>query len=101
LSPQFNYRSCLHRAVLDNREKIVPILLDIGVDPSLKDMYSMTAYQLAKNKNIRLSIRKYAGSNPDILDWSSLGITPLTEGNEQEQKKISTCTCCRSSQTIP
>jgi len=50
-------------------------------------MYSMTAYQYAKNKNLRNAIRKFAGLYPEAYNWSSLGIQPLTEEMTAEQKK--------------
>jgi len=86
-NPNSSYRTALHIASLNNRDKLVSSLLDAGADPSIKDMYNFTPYQLCKNKNVRQIFRKYAGNNPDKYDWTSLGVEPLTTEMELEQKK--------------
>jgi len=84
--PGWLNRTALHRAVVDENVEIINMLLNAGAHPSPKDLYGQTPYMIA-SKNIRTLIRKYAGDNPDMHNWISLGITPLTTDQETDQKK--------------
>jgi len=62
------------------------MLLNSGADPAPKDLYSQTPYLIA-SKNMRTFLRKFAGQNPDMHDWQSFGINPITSDKEIEMKK--------------
>jgi len=84
--PGWSHRTALHRAVADENQKLVTMLLNSGADPAPKDLYSQTPYLIA-SKNMRTFLRKFAGQNPDMHDWQKIGINPITSDKEIELKK--------------
>jgi hypothetical protein len=87
--PGWLNRTALHRAVVDENTEIIKMLLNSGANPAPKDLYGQTPYLMA-SKSIRNFLRKFAAQYPELHDWNSLGISPLSEETELLQKKKNT-----------
>jgi hypothetical protein len=87
--PGWLNRTALHRAVVDENTELIKMLLNSGANPAPKDLYGHTPYLIA-SKSIRNFLRKFAAQYPELHDWNSLGISPLSEETELLQKKKNT-----------
>ncbi|XP_022770311.1 ankyrin repeat and zinc finger domain-containing protein 1 [Durio zibethinus] len=76
----------LHEAVLSGDAQKVLELLELGLDPSIKDERGRTPYMLANEKEIRNIFRRYMAINPDKWDWKSAKVpSALTKEMEESQ----------------
>jgi len=86
--PSRMFRTALHVACMNGNEEVIEILLDKKANPTIKDFTGKIAYELCKDKEVKLFMRKYAGKHPLMWEWSQAAqIVPLTEEMELEEKK--------------
>lgn len=57
--PCWKFRTALHCAALKGLEELIPLMLERGVDPTIKGFDSKTAYDVSKNKRIRDIFRRF------------------------------------------
>jgi hypothetical protein len=82
--PKNKLYTAMHVASMNGHNDIVEYLLHHGADPSLKGIDSKSPYDISKDKNTRAVFRKFAGANPEMWNWHSLGVPPLTDDEERE-----------------
>jgi len=80
-------RSALHVAMLQGEYQIITILLKSGSDPTLKDIYEKTPYQVAKDKASRDVMRKFAGTKLQTWNWEKAKVPPITKEDEELQRQ--------------
>jgi len=78
VDPERHFRSALHIACEEGSLDLINQLLELGANPTLRDLRSQTPYQLCKSKAARLAIRAYAGMHPAQWPYASVSIPPLT-----------------------
>jgi hypothetical protein len=86
-SPKYALKTILHVACEKAQDEWVERLLsEFGANPTVLDLYNHTPYDLAKEKSTRTLMRKFAGANPDLWDYSAARIPPLTGSMEMDAK---------------
>jgi len=83
--PSQNFFTALHLAASQGQTEAVRLLLDAGADPTIKDITSKVPYDVAKDKEIRMIMRKFAGRNIDLWDYTLAHIDPLTRADEKKK----------------
>lgn len=86
--PEWKCRTVLHRATIDQNERLILLLLEKGANPTLKDETSSTPYDLAKEKKIKVLFRRFAGLNPEKWNYKEANIPILTPEMEKQKQKI-------------
>ncbi|KAL6071214.1 Ankyrin repeat and zinc finger domain-containing protein 1, partial [Balamuthia mandrillaris] len=86
--PGQSFRTALHRASLEGNTELVVLLLRHDANPTMRDLYEKTAYDLAPNRAVRNAFRQFAGEHRDKWEWDKANILPLTlEMVEKEKEK--------------
>ena len=76
----------LHEAAQTGDAQKVLELLELGLDPCVKDQRGRTPYMLANEKEVRNIFRRFMASNPDKWDWNSAKVpSALTKEMEESQ----------------
>ncbi|XVE73989.1 hypothetical protein DITRI_Ditri11bG0162900 [Diplodiscus trichospermus] len=76
----------LHEAAQSGDSQKLLELLELGLDPCIKDKRGRTPYMLANEKELRNAFRRFMASNPDKWDWSSAKVpSALTKEMEESQ----------------
>jgi len=82
-SPKYALKTVLHVACEHAWDELVALLLSEGANPTLQDMYGLTAYETCKEKSTRNAVRKFAGANPELWEWEKARVPPLTDEMEE------------------
>lgn len=86
-SPKYALKTLLHVACETAQDKWVETLLsEFDANPTILDLYNHTPYDLAKEKSTRLVLRRFAGANPGLWDYTAAKIPPLTDSDEEAAK---------------
>jgi hypothetical protein len=85
-SPKYALKTILHVACENALDGLVELILSEGANPSILDLYNLTPYDKCKEKSTRNILRKFAGANPDLWDYTAAKIPPLTEEMEDAAK---------------
>ncbi|KAF7987364.1 hypothetical protein HCN44_003126 [Aphidius gifuensis] len=76
----------LHLAAIDNNSEILWLLLEMGLNPCLRNKKCQTAYAASTNKETRNTFRRFMAVNPDKFDYGKSQIpAPLTEEIAQQE----------------
>ncbi|XWS77171.1 hypothetical protein CRYUN_Cryun01aG0238800 [Craigia yunnanensis] len=76
----------LHEAAQSGDAQKVLELLELDLDPCIKDQRGRTPYMLAIEKEVRNIFRRFMVSNPDKWDWNSAKVpSALTKEMEESQ----------------
>lgn len=76
----------LHLASIENNSEILWLLLEMGLNPCLKNKKCQTAYAATTNKETRNTFRRFMAVNPDKFDYGKSQIpAPLTEEIAQQE----------------
>ncbi|XAR63150.1 hypothetical protein NMG60_11022988 [Bertholletia excelsa] len=76
----------LHEAVKSGNAQNVLELLELGLDPCVKDERGRTPYMLATEKEVRNTFRRFMASNLDKWDWQAAKVpSALTKEMEESQ----------------
>lgn len=82
-------RTCLHVASMHDNQEVVTFLLENGVDPTLRDDFGHTAYDVAQDKSTRMIFRQFATSHAEQFNFAAAGIPamPLSRKNTPPPEK--------------
>ena len=88
LNMTWNGDTVLHTAVLNGHLSLIPILMEYGTNPTVRNGNGQTPYAVSKNKATRDVFRRFMAAHPSAWDYSAAQIpSPLTEEMEQERGK--------------
>ncbi len=73
-TPEWFFRTALHRASADGASELVELLLAAGANPLLVGDKSQTPYQLAGSKKVRTAFETFALENLAMWDYAKAQI---------------------------
>ena len=88
LNKTWNGDTVLHTASINGCSSLIPILLQYGANPTVKNDSGHTPYLVARNKDVRDSFRRFMASSPEAYDYERAYIpSPLTTDMELERSR--------------
>lgn len=69
-----NKNTVLHLAAVEGLSEFIPLLLEAGADPSIKNKNRLTPYVISSNKETRTSFKEFASQNPGRFDYKKVSI---------------------------
>lgn len=88
LNSKWNGDTVLHTAAANGHSSLIPILMEHGSDPALKNNSGYTPYLMAKNKSVRDAFRRFMAQFPEAYDYGQAHVpSPLTQEMEQGRSR--------------
>lgn len=88
LNSTWNGDTVLHTAAVNGCSGLIPILMQYGANPAVKNDSGHTPYLVAKDKEVRDSFRRFMASFPTAYDYEHAHIpSPLTQEMELERSR--------------
>lgn len=86
-SPKYGLKTVLHVACEKGEDSLVELLLEEGANPTILDLYNHTAYDTCREKSTRTLMRKFAGANEGLWEWTLKARVPLLTDEMEELAK--------------
>jgi len=88
LNATWNGTTILHAAAEHAHTSLIPVLMEYGADPAIKNDEGHTPYTVSKNKTTRDAFRRFMAAHPSLWDYLAAQIpSPLTEEMERDRSK--------------
>lgn len=88
LNSTWNGDTVLHTAAVNGCSSLIPILMQYGANPAVKNDSGHTPYLVAKNKEVRDAFRRFMATFPTAYDYEHAHIpSPLTQEMELERSR--------------
>ena len=88
LNAMWNGNTVLHVAAEHAHTSLIPILMEHGADPAIKNDEGHTPYLVSKSKATRDMFRRFMAAHPSLWDYVAAQIpSPLTEEMERDRSR--------------